>query len=118
MCAKFIGSRATHSLPGPTRKRSLHGKQRLAITNSPRWTITVARVCITSLCDEEQGALTQQKLFSRRRTFESEPEADCISMKIEKDHYDAGFQVCYPAASEDAGIHHGRSIDACVGNRR
>jgi len=61
---------------------------------------------------------SDRTLFRRRRTFESEPEADCISMKIEKDHYDAGFQVRYPAASEDAGIHHRRGIDACVGNRR
>src|SRR6266487_1829615 len=42
MSAKFIGSRATHSLPGQIHKTSLHGKQRQAVTNSPPWTTMVA----------------------------------------------------------------------------
>jgi hypothetical protein len=59
-----------------------------------------------------------QKYFAGRTTVESKTEADCISVKTENNHYDAGFQVCFAAASEDAGIHYRRGIDACVGHWR
>src|SRR5436309_5852242 len=42
MCAKFIGSWATHSSRGQIHKTSLHGKQRQAVTNSQLWTTMVA----------------------------------------------------------------------------
>jgi hypothetical protein len=56
-----------------------------------------------------------QKIFPRRTSFESKSEANCISMNTKKDSYDAGFQVCGAAASEDAGIHERGGINACVG---
>src|ERR1700758_615307 len=57
-------------------------------------------------------------IFARLITFESKAQADCISMKTKKDPYDAGFQVCYPAAFEDAGIHLRSGIDARISDRR
>jgi len=56
--------------------------------------------------------------YSPSTSVESKAKADCISMKTKKDPYDAGFQVCYPTAFEDAGIHERRGIDACLGDRR
>src|SRR5436309_16109892 len=59
-----------------------------------------------------------EKIIASSTTVESKSKADCISMKTTKNCYDAGFQVCFAAASQDAGIHGSRRIDACAGNWR
>jgi hypothetical protein len=60
----------------------------------------------------------RQKIIAFSTTVESKAKADCISMKTKKDPYDAGFQICCAAASQDAGIHDRSDIDARVSDRR
>src|SRR6478609_48927 len=116
-CVKFSGSPASNSLAKPHRIRLSNGPQPLAITNLPRWTIMAGPVRIASLCDRQQQSL-RQKIIAPTITVESKGEGSCISMKTKKAPYDARFQVCYAAASQDAGVHDRSGIDACVGNRR
>src|SRR2546423_6289437 len=115
-CVKFSGSPANNSLAKPHQIRFSSGARPLAITKSPRWTIMAAPVGIASLCDEKQHSLRENYRFEH--TVESKSKTDCISMKTRKDCYDAGFQVCLAAASQDAGIHDSRRIDPCAGNWR
>src|ERR1041385_6875813 len=117
-CAKCSGSRASNLLAKAHRIRFSSGPQPLAITTLPLWTITAAPVRIGSLCDEEQDSVAQKKIFHRRTNFESKTKANCISVKTNQDHYEAGFQVCFAAASQNAGIHDSRHIDTCFGNWR
>src|SRR4029079_17578010 len=79
--------------------------------------LTGRAVRIASLCDTEQRLL-KQRIIAFGTTVESKPKGDCISMKTKKVPYDAGFQVCGAAASQNAGIHERSGIDACRGNRR
>src|SRR5262245_22501467 len=99
-CAKFSGSQVSNSLAKRHRIRFSSGLRPLAITKLPPWTITVGPVRIPSLCDEEQRSL--RKIIAPTTTVESKSNPDCISMKTKKDSYDAGFQVCGAAASQDA----------------
>src|SRR5262249_37421585 len=52
MCVKFSGSPTSNSLEKRNTISLSNGKQPPAITKSPRWTITVEPVRISSSCDE------------------------------------------------------------------